>query len=77
MMRMNLIYQAIPDTWFSNTPILCDGKPLGVGVVGSTKPEFQVDLWLAKYSFYTKSQTMIDSKGRVERFMKKIWLKFN
>jgi len=38
MMRMNLIYQATPDTWFSNTPILCDGKPLGV--VGSTKPEF-------------------------------------
>ena len=72
MMRMNLIYQAIPDTWFSNTPILCGGKPLGV--VGSTKPEFQVDLWLAKYSFYTKSQTMIDSKGRVERFMKKYGL---
>ena len=59
-------------TWFTNTPILCDGKPLGL--IGSTKPELQVDIWLANHPFYTKSQVMIDSEGRVERFMKKYGL---
>ena len=59
-------------TWFPNTPILCDGKPLGL--IGSTKSELQVDMWLANHPFYTKSQVMIDSEGRVERFMKKYGL---
>lgn len=59
-------------TWFPNTPILCDGKPLGL--IGSTKSELQVDIWLANHPFYTKSQVMIDSEGRVERFMKKYGL---
>ena len=58
--------------WFSETPILCDGKPLGL--IGSTKPELQVDMWLANHPFYTKSQVMVDSEGRVERFMKKYGL---
>ena len=35
-------------TWFTSTPILCDGKPLGL--IGSTKPELQVDIWLANLS---------------------------
>ena len=55
--------------WFENAPILCDGKPLCY--VGSTKKELQVDVWLANHPFYTSSQTLIDSEGRVERFMKK------
>jgi large subunit ribosomal protein L31 len=58
--------------WFADTPILCDGKPLGL--IGSTKSELQVDMWLANHPFYTKSQVMIDSEGRVERFMKKYGL---
>ena len=58
--------------WFAEAPILCDGKPLGL--IGSTKPELQVDMWLANHPFYTKNQVMIDSEGRVERFMKKYGL---
>lgn len=58
--------------WSIETPILCDGKPLCI--VGSTKKELQVDMWLANHPFYTKSQVMIDSEGRVERFMKKYGL---
>ena len=64
--------QNLHPEWFSETPILCDGKPLGL--IGSTKPELQVDMWLANHPFYTKSQVMIDSEGRVERFMKKYGL---
>jgi|TARA_B100001142_G_C14318859_1_gene649614 large subunit ribosomal protein L31 len=55
--------------WFTNTPVLCDGKPLCY--TSSTKEELQVDVWLANHPFYTDSQTLIDSEGRVERFMKK------
>lgn len=62
----------IHPTWFKDTKVLVDGKPLCL--TGSTKKELQVDMWLANHPFYTKSQVMIDSEGRVERFMKKYGL---
>lgn len=58
--------------WFQEAPVSCDGKLLCL--VGSTKPGLQIDTWLANHPFYTKSQVMIDSEGRVERFMKKYGL---
>ena len=61
--------------WFENTPVLCDGKPLCL--IGSTKSELQIDIWLANHPFYTNSQVMIDSEGRVEKFMKKYRLNIN
>jgi large subunit ribosomal protein L31 len=68
----NMPKSDIHPTWSKNTPVLCDGKPLCL--IGSTKKELQVDMWLANHPFYTKSQVMIDSEGRVERFMKKYGL---
>ena len=62
----------IHPTWFKDTPILCDGKP--ICSIGSTKGELQMDIWLANHPFYTKSKVMIDTEGRVERFMKKYGL---
>lgn len=59
----------IHPTWFENTPVLVDGKPLCF--IGSTKRELQVDIWLANHPFYTNSQVIVDSEGRVEKFMKK------
>jgi large subunit ribosomal protein L31 len=58
--------------WSKETLVLCDGKPLCI--TSSTKKELQVDMWLANHPFYTKSQVVIDSEGRVERFMKKYGL---
>ena len=43
-------------------------------LIGSTKRELQIDIWLANHPFYTNSQVMIDSEGRVEKFMKKYGL---
>ena len=63
----------IHPTWSKEAPVFCDGKP--IGFVGSTKRELQVDVWLTKHPFYTNSQTLIDSEGHVERFMKKYGLK--
>lgn len=62
----------IHPNWVAKTPILCDGKPLCF--IGSTKKELQVDVWLINHPFYNESQTIIDSEGRVERFMKKYGL---
>jgi large subunit ribosomal protein L31 len=58
--------------WSEQTPVLCDGKPLCF--IGSTKRELQVDIWLANHPFYTNSQVLTDSEGRVEKFMKKYGL---
>jgi large subunit ribosomal protein L31 len=59
----------IHPVWFETTTVLCDGKPLCL--IGSTKRELQIDIWLPRHPFYTKSQVIIDSEGRVEKFMKK------
>lgn len=58
--------------WFTETPITCDGKTLCL--IGSTKHELQIDMWLANHPFYTDSQVVVDSEGRVEKFMKKYQL---
>ena len=60
--------------WFNETPILCDGKPLCF--IGSTRRELQIDIWLANHTFYTDSLVIIDSEGRVEKFMKKYQLDY-
>jgi large subunit ribosomal protein L31 len=39
--------------------------------VGSTKPELNVDIWSGNHPFYTGSQRILDTEGRVERFMRK------
>ena len=62
----------IHPNWFKNTTVFCDGKPLCF--IGSTKRELQVDVWLGNHPFYTDSQIIVDSEGRVERFMKKYGL---
>ena len=53
--------------WFAYSQVLCDGKPLCL--IGSTKPKLQIDIWLANHPFYNSSLTLIDSEGRVHRFM--------
>jgi large subunit ribosomal protein L31 len=58
--------------WLKNTPVICDGK--SICLIGSTKSKLQVDIWLANHPFYTDSQVMVDSEGRVEKFMKKYQL---
>ena len=62
----------IHPTWFPDSEVKCEGKTLCV--IGSTKPQLQLDVWLGNHPFYTDSQTLIDSEGRVERFMKKYGL---
>ena len=37
----------------------------------STKSELNVDIWSGNHPFYTGSQKILDTEGRVDRFMKK------
>ncbi len=39
--------------------------------VGSTQPELRVDVWSGNHPFYTGTQKIIDTEGRVDRFLKK------
>ena len=55
--------------WFKDVTIFCDGKPLCL--IDSTKSILQIDLWIANHTFYNNSQLLVDSEGRVEKFMKK------
>jgi len=55
--------------WHEESKVYCDGQL--VMTVSSTKPELNVDIWSGNHPFYTGSEKMLDTEGRVERFMRK------
>nr|YP_009392331.1 ribosomal protein L31 [Osmundaria fimbriata]ARW60893.1 ribosomal protein L31 [Osmundaria fimbriata] len=59
--------------WFNNSKVYCDGKE--IMTVGSTKKTLNVDIWSGNHPFFTGSQKILDSEGRVEKFMKKYKIK--
>jgi large subunit ribosomal protein L31 len=59
----------IHPTWYPNSKVYCDGQL--IMKVGSTRPKLNVDIWSGNHPFYTGSQKIIDTEGRVERFMRK------
>lgn len=61
--------------WYSESKVYCDGQL--IMTVGSTKPELNVDIWSGNHPFYTGTQRLLDSEGRVERFMKKYGMASN
>ena len=61
---------SIHPEWYPNAKVYCDGQL--IMKVGSTKPRLNVDIWSGNHPFYTGSQKIMDTEGRVEKFMKKI-----
>ncbi len=59
----------IHPTWYPEAKVYCDGEL--VAVVGSTKPELHVDVWSGNHPFFTGTQKIIDTEGRVDRFNRK------
>lgn len=59
--------------WYSDSKVYCDGKH--IMTVGSTKKQLNVDIWSGNHPFFTGSQKIIDTEGRVERFMRKYNIK--
>lgn len=59
----------IHPTWYPEAKVICNGEL--VMTVGSTKPEIYVEVWSGNHPFYTGTQKMIDTEGRVDRFLRK------
>jgi large subunit ribosomal protein L31 len=49
--------------------VICNGEV--VMTTGSTSPELHVDVWSGNHPFYTGTQKILDTEGRVDRFMRK------
>ncbi len=61
--------KSIHPQWYPEAKVICNGQV--VMTVGSTKPELNVDVWSGNHPFYTGNQKLIDTEGRVERFLRK------
>ncbi len=63
--------------WYPDAKVICNGeaKVICNGEVvmttGSTQPELHVDVWSGNHPFFTGTQKILDTEGRVDRFMKK------
>lgn len=64
-----MVKKNIHPDWYENCKVYCDGQL--VMTVGCTQPSLNVDIWSGKHPFYTGSQRVLDTEGRVERFMRK------
>jgi large subunit ribosomal protein L31 len=61
--------QGIHPKWYPAAKVICNGEV--VMTVGSTEPELKVDVWSGNHPFFTGSQKIIDTEGRVEKFLRK------
>ena len=68
-----MVKKNIHPEWYRESKVYCDGKQ--IMTVGSTKKSLTVDIWSGNHPFFTGSQRIIDTEGRVEKFMKKYKLK--
>ena len=55
--------------WYPDAKVICNGEV--VMTTGSTQPEIHVDVWSGNHPFYTGTQKILDTEGRVDRFMRK------
>ena len=55
--------------WYPNAKVICNGEV--VMTTGSTKEELHVDVWSGNHPFFTGTQKILDTEGRVDRFMRK------
>ena len=55
--------------WYPDAKVICNGEV--VKTTGSTQPELHVDVWSGNHPFFTGTQKILDTEGRVDRFMKK------
>ncbi|MEN9205896.1 MAG: 50S ribosomal protein L31 [Thermostichales cyanobacterium BF4_bins_65] len=61
--------EGLHPTWYPEAKVICNGEV--VMVVGSTEPEIKVDVWSGNHPFFTGQRKVIDTEGRVEKFMRK------
>ena len=59
----------IHPTWYPDAKVICNGEV--VMTTGSTQPEIHVDVWSGNHPFFTGTQKILVTEGRVDRFMRK------
>jgi len=64
-----MIKKRIQPQWFPHAKVYCAGQL--IMKVGSTKPKLTVDIWSGNHPFYIGSNKILDTEGRVERFIRK------
>ena len=69
IIQIKMVKPDIHPKWYANAKVFCDGQL--IMKVGSTKPRLNVDIWSGNHPFYTGSQKILDTEGRVQRFMRK------
>jgi large subunit ribosomal protein L31 len=55
--------------WYPEAKVICNGEE--IMTVGSTQPSINVEIWSGNHPFYTGTQKIIDTEGRVDRFLRK------
>ena len=60
---------SVHPNWYPNAKVYCDGQL--ILKIGSTRPKLYVDIWSGNHPFYTGSQKVLDTEGRVERLMRR------
>ena len=55
--------------WYADAKVICNGEV--VMTTGSTQPEIHVDVWSGNHPCFTGTQKILDTEGRVDRFMRK------
>jgi large subunit ribosomal protein L31 len=54
---------------FKDSKVYCDGQL--IMTVVSTRPKLDVDVWSGNHPFFTGSNKILDTEGRIEQFMTK------
>ena len=60
---------SVHPNWYPNAKVYCDVQL--ILKIGSTRPKLYVDIWSGNHPFYTGSQKVLDTEGRVERLMRR------
>ena len=60
---------SVHPNWYPNAKVYCDGQL--ILKIGSTRTKLYVDIWSGNHPFYTGSQKVLDTEGRVERLMRR------
>ena len=70
-----MVKKNIHPKWYGAAKVFCAGQL--IMKTGSTKLNLKVDIWSGNHPFYTQSQKILDTEGRVERFTRKYGLILN
>ncbi len=63
--------EGIHPKWYPDAKVTCASCGT-TWTVGATKPTLQVDVCSVCHPFYTGEQRIVDTEGRVDRFMKRL-----